>query len=218
MATAWDPWKPSRITIREAVALQRQLARKVSTRSRLPKKVSRVAGLDATYVSGKTLAAAALLDYPSLEVREVAMAMTRTPFPYVPGLLAFREAPGVLKALKKLRSRPHVCLADGHGVAHPRKCGLACLLGIYSGIPTIGVAKSHLYGDIINHRILDETGAEIGRIVQTSKRKNLYVSVGHKISLDDAVSIVRGCLTKEGLKPIMAAHEEVSSRKWSLSK
>lgn len=188
------------------------------TSSKLPKKLSRVAGFDATYVSGRTVAAAVLLDYPSLKVEDVSAVALKTPFPYVPGLLGFREAPGVLRALKKLERRPQVCIADGHGLAHPRKCGLATLLGLYSGIPTIGVAKSLLFGDVLGDRILDKAGTEIGRIVQTPRGRKLFVSVGHKVSLADSVRIVRSCLTEEGLKPVVEAHRQVSRRKWSLSR
>jgi deoxyribonuclease V len=215
---AWDPRKPTKLKVGEAVALQKELAQRVITRSELPDRLSCVAGFDAAYSAGRTIVAAALLSYPSLEPEELAVVRLKTPFPYVPGLLGFREVPGALRALGKLRGKPDVCLADGHGVAHPRKCGFASLLGLYSGIPTIGVAKSHLYGDIVGDRILDKKGEEIGRVIRPAGKKSLYVSVGHKLSLDDAIRIVQSCITEEGLKPIVIAHREVSKRKWSPSK
>jgi deoxyribonuclease V len=106
-------------------------------------------------------------------------------------------------------------MVDGHGVAHPRRFGLACFVGLVLDHPTIGIAKSLLYGSVINNRVLDENGCTIAELITLpGTEKRIYVSVGHKISLNDAVEVVRRCLTPQGPVPIRLAHEEVTKRKW----
>ena len=176
-------------------------------------------GCDATYLHGTTLAAATLVDYENLELVKVKTVKEHTRFPYVPGLLAFREAPAVLRAIRMLRVGSCVCLVDAHGLAHPRKFGLACFVGLALDRPTVGVAKSLLYGWIQGNRVVDKGGNPIAELVQLPvSGKTIYVSVGHKISLEDAVRIVKGCLTAKGPVPIKLAHEEVSRQKCLLKK
>lgn len=176
-------------------------------------------GCDATYLHGTTLAAATLVDYENLELIKVKTVKEHTRFPYIPGLLAFREAPVVLRAIRMLRADSYVCLVDAHGLAHPRKFGLACFVGLALDRPTVGVAKSLLYGWIQGNRVVDKAGNPIAELVQLpASGKTIYVSVGHKISLEDAVRIVKGCLTANGLIPIKLAHEEVSRQKCLLKK
>ena len=143
----------------------------------------------------------------------------RTRFPYIPGLLAFREGPSVLRAIRSLRVRSYICLVDAHGLAHPRRFGLACFVGLALDRPTIGVAKSLLYGWVRGHQVFDKEGRQIAEIVSLpNSRRVIYVSVGHKISLRDAVKIVRRSLTQRGPVPISLAHEEVTKQKWLLKK
>src|SRR5579859_7282477 len=135
------------IGIPEARALQQQLSAQVSREDQLGP-VRYVAGTDCGFKDGGKLtrAVVAVLTYPGLELVEYAVAERPTDFPYIPGLLSFREVPTLLAAFDKLRQRPDLLLCDGQGIAHPRRFGIACHLGVTLGIPSIGVAKSRLVG------------------------------------------------------------------------
>lgn len=210
---------PSRISTREAVALQEKLSPFVKETSDLPSKLTYLVGCDATYFRGTTLAAATLVDYESLRLLKVKWVKEKTRFPYVPGLLAFREAPAVLRATRALRAKSYVCLVDAHGLAHPRKFGLACFIGLALDRPTIGVAKSLLYGWVRGNQVVDSRDYPIAEVLPLPQSgKTIYVSVGHKVSLKDAVAIVKHCLTQRGPAPISLAHEEVTKQKWQLKK
>ncbi|MBI5395425.1 MAG: deoxyribonuclease V [Verrucomicrobia bacterium] len=201
---------PPQLDYHAAVALQQQL-RSLIVRAGELGAPRLVAGVDVSYTpprfarakeaSEKLYAAVVVLELPSLRVVESASVVDRARFPYVPGLLSFRELPPLLRAFRKLRVTPDVVLVDGQGVAHPRRCGIASHLGLVLDLPTIGCAKSRLIG---NHRepgrrrgsasdLLD--GDEvIGRVLRTRDGvAPLYVSVGHKISLDAAVALVFQC-------------------------
>ncbi len=148
----------------------------------------------------RVFAAVVVLSLPDLHVVETAGAAARAAMPYVPGLLGFREVPALLAAWEKLRSKPDLVLVDGHGVAHPRRLGIAAHLGVVLDVPAIGVAKSVLVG-AEDPPLPDEAGAEtplvwrgerIGTALRTRRRANpLYVSVGHRVSLGTAVAWVR---------------------------
>lgn len=182
-------------------------------------KLTHLVGCDATYLREKTLAAATFVDYESLSLLKVKSVQERTRFPYVPGLLAFREAPAVLRAIRALRARSYVCLVDAHGLAHPRKFGLACFVGVALDRPTIGVAKRLLYGWVRGNQVVDTQDYPIAELLTLPESgKTIYVSVGHKVSLKDAVDIVKQCLTPRGPAPISFAHEEVTKQKWHLKK
>ena len=187
--------------------------------SDLPSELRYLVGCDASYFSNTTFAAASLVDYEKLEPLSIKWLKERTRFPYISGLLAFREAPSVLRAIRSLRAQSYVCLVDAHGLAHPRRFGLACFVGLALDRPTIGVAKSLLYGRVRDERVFDKDGRQIAEILPLpGSRKVIYVSVGHKISLNDAVRIVRHCLSQRGPVPISLAHEEVTKQKWLLKK
>lgn len=201
------------------MALQRRLSLLVDERSELPPKIVSLVGCDATYFQGTTIAAATLVDYERLGCLRIKTVKERTRFPYIPGLLAFREAPSVLRAIRSLRAQSYVCLVDAHGLAHPRRFGLACFVGLALDRPTIGVAKSLLYGRVQGDQVFDKEGRQIAQILSLpGSSKVIYVSVGHKISLNDAVEIVRHCLSQRGPVPISLAHEEVTKQKWLIKK
>ena len=163
-----------------------------------------------------TFAAAIVLDFSTLEPIEQATAQLPLSFPYIPGLLSFREAPAVLEALGKLSTLPDVLFVDGHGVAHPRRFGMACHLGIMLNIPTIGCGKSILIGE---HASLGETtgstaelmadGECVGLVVRSRQHvKPVYVSVGHRVDLDSARRIVLSCTRGYRLpEPSRLAHQ-----------
>jgi deoxyribonuclease V len=199
--------------------MQQKLAPLVSETSELPAKITALVGCDATYVSGTTVAAAVLTDYESLGALKVKTVKEHTRFPYIPGLLAFREGPAVLRVIRALRANSYICMVDAHGLAHPRRFGLACFIGLALDRPTIGVAKSLLYGWVKGNHVLDAHGYPIAEsMVLPGSGKTIYVSVGHKVSLRDAVRIVKHCLTTRGPVPIRLAHEEVTKEKWRIKR
>lgn len=184
----------------EAHAEQRRLAPQVELTDRLGP-IRHVAGADAIYRDGVTQASVAVLTFPSLELVDEATVQMPTSFPYVPGLLSFREAPALLNALGQLNEKPDVVLCDSQGWAHPRRFGLACHVGVEADIPTIGVAKNRLCGEYTQpgsargswSPLLDE-GDTIGAVLRTRDDvKPLFVSIGHRVSLPTAIAIVLGC-------------------------
>ena len=162
-----------------------------------------LAGTDAGFEDGgaTTRAAVVVLSFPELAPVEQAISRRETTFPYVPGLLSFREAPALLEALAGLDHRPDLLLCDGAGYAHPRRFGLACHLGLLSGIPAIGIAKSRLIGrhDPVSDergawQPLEDRGEVIGAVVRTRPGvQPLYISVGHRVSLATAIDVVLRC-------------------------
>jgi deoxyribonuclease V len=208
---------PKQITPRDAVRLQRKLSPLVKETSELPTPIHNLVGCDATYFSEIAIAAATQVRYADQSLLKIRSTTEHTRFPYIPGLLAFREAPVVLRAIRGLHANDYVCLVDAHGIAHPRRFGLACYVGLALDRPTIGVAKSLLYGQAEGSRVVDgEDGRILAELVKTPGGKTIYVSVGHKISLEDAVLIVKHCMGSGGPVPIRLAHDEVTKRKWQL--
>ena len=189
----------------EAMALQRELRAQLILSDQLGP-VRRVAGVDVGFEADGTVtrAAVAVLRYPELDLLESAIARRPTTFPYVPGLLSFRELPAVLDALAQLREPPDLLLCDGQGIAHPRRFGIASHLGLLVNIPAIGVAKTRLHGtheEPPNQRgawsPLRAEGEIIGAALRSrSGVKPLYVSPGHRISLETALAYVMGCCTR----------------------
>lgn len=174
----------------------------VITQDRLGPVVT-VAGVDVGFLDGGrvTRAAVVVLSFPELQPVDQVVACCPTRFPYVPGLLSFREVPAVLDAVERLRQLPDLVLCDGQGIAHPRRLGIASHLGLLTDLPTIGVAKSRLIG---SHAQVPETRGsrvplfdqeeQIGVVLRTRTRvKPIYVSSGHRVSLDTAIEYVMAC-------------------------
>jgi len=193
------PWPT---TAAAARLIQEALAPRVVREDRIGR-VSRVAGVDVGFEDGgkTTRAAVAVLSFPELEPVDQTVYRCPTCFPYVPGYLSFREVPSVLEALQLLASPPDLILCDGQGLAHPRRFGLACHLGVLTDIPTIGVAKSRLIGE---HEPLApgkaswvplvHKGETIGAVLRTRDNVSpVYVSIGHRVSLATAIDYVLRC-------------------------
>lgn len=189
------PWN---VSPEEAVALQRQLAPRVLEGQPVSlESVTTIAGVDASYAEGGR-GVVVVFSFPALEILDTAESSLPSVFPYVPGLLSFREAPLILSAMQSLRVKPDLLLVDGQGYAHPRRLGLASHLGLYLDMPSIGAAKSRLVGSY------EEPGPEpgdrsplvhrretIGMVLRTKAHtKPLFVSVGYRITLPDAVDVV----------------------------
>ena len=188
------------VTPAEAVALQRTLAPLV-LEERLAQMPHTIAGVDMSVRGDQVQAAVVVLSFPDLLLIEQAVWRGPVEFPYVPGLLSFREVPAVLRALEQLQVQPDVVMTDSQGRAHPRRFGLACHLGILLDRPVWGVAKSKLTG--VHAELPGEPGGqvplysgkqEIGAVLRTRVRTNpLYVSVGHRITLPEAVALTFAC-------------------------
>lgn len=200
-----EPPREWRFTPKEAAALQASLSPLVIRDDRLGT-VRRVAGIDVGFEeSGQVArAAVAVLAFPELTLVDRAIARLPTCFPYVPGLLSFREAPVVLAALAELARRPDLLLYDGQGIAHPRRLGIASHLGLLTGIPSIGVAKTRLIGEHGSVPFergewtpLTERGDTIGAVLRTRRGvKPLFVSTGHGVSLPSSIHWVMACTTR----------------------
>ena len=188
------------ISPQEAIGIQRRLARRVVREAPFDPP-SLVAGVDVAFGSGQAQAAAVLLNYPRLDMIDHAIAREPIAFPYVPGLLSFREGPAILKALGMLARVPDLILFDGQGVAHPRRLGIASHIGIVADRPSIGCAKTRLVGTYWEPgrergsiSELHDGEEVIGAVVRTRSRvKPVFVSTGHRIGLQDAVSYVLDC-------------------------
>jgi deoxyribonuclease V len=193
----WD------VTPREAVELQRALAARVVEQDRVGD-IRHVAGVDVGFEGerkGTARAAVVVLTFPGLAPVDYSVARTAVSFPYIPGLLSFREIPVILRAYAAIRIEPDVIIADGHGRAHPRRIGFASHLGLALERPVIGCAKSLLWGKVAEPE--DRVGAStpivdgnevIGAAVRTRVHaKPIYVSIGHRISLERAIQVVLAC-------------------------
>lgn len=213
---SWD------VTTTQARDLQIELASRVNTTKPIGP-FRTIAGSDVSYNrKGKWLFGTVIvLDAKTLEVVEKSGVVVEAKFPYVPGLLSFREAPAVLQAYEALRIPPDVLVCDGQGLAHPRHLGLACHIGLWVGIPTIGCAKSRLYGHF------DEPGPDpgdwtpllddhdestIGAALRTRKNVNpLFISPGHLSNLEDSIAAIFSTVRKYRIPaPTRAAHEYVN--------
>jgi deoxyribonuclease V len=180
-------------------------------------KIDIVAGVDATYIKNFSIASIACIDFKTHEIIEIKTIHGETYFPYIPTLLSFREAPLIFKCFHLLNNKPDVIIVNGHGIAHPYKCGLATHIGVILKIPSIGVARKKLYGEekIIGNKtfLIDENSSIIAEIIKKERTK-IYISIGNMIDLETCVSIVLSLLN--GLKlplPLQIAHNECEKLK-----
>jgi deoxyribonuclease V len=224
------------LSFAEARRLQVQLAGEVEF-APLKEEPRLIAGLDCAFSKdGKRIFAAVVVlrvtgSRPGragqpvsfeFEFIETVSATQETEFPYIPGLLSFREAPACLEAVQKLTAQPEVFMVDGQGVAHPRRLGLASHLGLFLDKPTVGCAKSRLIGTFAEpgrekgaYSPLRDRGEVIGAVVRTRSRvKPVFVSVGHKCTLEDAIRLALACATKYRIpEPTRLAHQAVNGLK-----
>jgi deoxyribonuclease V len=207
------PWD---LTPKEAIALQKRLASQVVLKP-LPERITVIAGADVGYSRRYKAAVAALATYtyPGLECRELVQFSGDIAYPYIPGLLSFRELPLLLETFQLLREQPEVVLCDGQGIAHPRRLGLASHLGLWLDLPTVGCAKTRLVGthgkvgpEKGQYRFLKHHYERVGVVLRTrTKVKPLYVSPGHLADLQSSRRLVMGCCLKYRLpEPIRQAH------------
>ncbi len=213
------------IDYRRAMALQRKLAEKVlaeidSFKPLDTSSIGFIAGVDAGYRAGEIYGVAVLLEYSSTRLLTYSVVRKKPPIPYIPGLLAFREAPAYIAALRKLPWEPDIIFVDGHGLTHPRALGIATHIGLVLDKPSIGVAKKRLYGEEVeeNGRLyVYAHGVKAGAIIE-HRGKRLYVSIGYKITLKDALEITRQLLTPQHKLPLPTAIADQITKKLTRKK
>ena len=206
---------------RSAIEIQQKLSEKISLTVGGDKNYTLVAGADVSGVfwRSRLWAAVVVLKLPDFEIVGESFATENGDFPYIPGLLSFRELPVILRAMRKLNLVPDVVICDGQGLAHPRFFGLACHLGLWLNLPTVGCAKSRLVGEASepghnpgNWRSIWYKDRKVGAVLRTKKKsKPVFVSPGHLMDIRTARQIVRSCCLRARLpEPTRLAHLAVN--------
>ena len=207
------PWK---VTPEEAIQIQENLRHRIILKKTFSR-VTTIGGGDVSYQKeGDSLfGAVVVLSFPQLETLDVATSRGKASFPYIPGLLTFREGPILIKTFQKLRIRPDILILDGQGIAHPRGIGLATHLGIWFNLPSIGCAKTPLLGESVIPRpskgsfeLIQKNGREVGVVLRTKNRvKPVFVSPGHQIDLPTGFRLVlESCQGFRIPEPLRKAH------------
>lgn len=192
-------------TVKDAIAIQQEMRKKVILCD-IFQDIRTIAGIDVGYDVKANMSKCALvvMDAKSLDIKQSVIAIEESPFPYISGLLSFREAPVILKALSVLERQPDLLMIDGQGVAHPRRLGIAAHIGVLTGLPSIGIAKSRLCGSYKepsfskgSYTLLTDKDERIGTVLRSRDNvKPLFVSAGHKISQETALEWVIKTLGK----------------------
>ncbi|MCD6431619.1 deoxyribonuclease V [Candidatus Bathyarchaeota archaeon] len=217
---------PAEFSIEKVRLIQLELSKKIIKKDVFSKEIEYVAGVDVAYTDERAIGAVAVLDFSSLSQVEVKTAVVKSRFPYIPTLLSFRELHPALSAIRKLEQSPDVYLVDGHGLAHPYRLGFASHWGLIVKKPTIGVAKNILCGRVekVPKKVGDVAFIRDDReiigvaLLTKEKGKPVYISIGHMISLETAVEIVKKCIRKYRLpEPIRAAHLAANELKRKLA-
>ncbi|MGD8723275.1 MAG: deoxyribonuclease V [Desulfobacterales bacterium] len=214
----WD------LTPQQAIALQTKLSQQVIRKTRRqPHHMNTVAGIDTAYRHDRACAAVVVFDLEDLKIMEEAAASLPVRFPYIPGLLSFREGPSILEALCDLKTVPDVLMFDGQGIAHSRRFGLASHIGLLTDIPAIGCAKTKLIGDYrepqrtkgSTARLVD-AGETIGAVVRTRTGiKPVFVSIGHRMDLDSCIRIVLKSCRRYRLPEPLRRADHLSRKKFA---
>lgn len=205
------------VSVKEAFEIQRGLRGKI-VHSKIPNKIDKIAAVDVGFKNNQLKAVVCVFKYPSLELLEEETVITDSSFPYVPGLLSFREAPAVLEVFSKIKNKPDIILFDGQGICHPRRLGLASHIGIILDLPSIGCAKSRLCGvyeepdskkGSYSYIYDQKTEEKLGAVVRSRNNiKPLFVSVGHKVDLEGSIDLVLKLCPKYRIpEPLRHAHE-----------
>ena len=198
----------------EFIKLQENIAKNIILADRFDK-IELIGGVDVSFGKRYAYGAFVVLSFPELKLIERAFSRVRITLPYVPGFLSFREEPAVIAAYNKLKTKPDIILFDGQGIAHPRRAGLACALGITLDKPTIGCAKTRLIGEYTDPDKYRGSASPlffkeqvIGYVLRTKDNTNpIFVSPGHKVALDTAKQIALACCIKYRIpEPLRFAH------------
>lgn len=200
----------------KTIKLQNEFAKKVKTHDYLNNNsIRNVCGIDVSYKDLNAFCSAVIVNKNTLEIIEIANKKSIAKYSYIPGLFMLREAKPLLRTLRLLKNKFDLVLIDGHGILHPRKCGLASYIGIMIDKPTIGVAKKLLCGSIIENNYVEYNKTILGYKISKDDKKNIYVSVGHKISLETAIDIIKKLTKKTEFIPEPLRIADINSRRCS---
>ena len=177
----------------EVIKLQKELAKKIIAKDDFDSNVEFICGVDVSYRKRIAYCSAVIINKENFEIIEVVRSKSEIKNPYIPGLFILRESAPILQTLRLITRPFQLLLVDGHGILHPRRCGLACYMGIATNIPTIGVAKSLLCGGVQSDNFVTHKGEILGYALKFNEnsKKVAYISVGHKISLLTSIELVK---------------------------
>jgi deoxyribonuclease V len=197
----------------DAIELQKEIAKKIIAEDTLHKEIEYICGIDVSYKKNVAYCSAAIIKKNTLELIESVDSKSVVMHPYIPGLFILRESKPILTTLKLLKNDFDLLLIDGHGQLHPRKCGLASYIGVLVDKPTIGVAKSLLCGSIMEDQFIEYDDTVLGFRIKKEGKKQIYVSIGHKISLSAAIQIIKKLTKKEEWIPEPLRIADLNSKK-----
>jgi deoxyribonuclease V len=185
--------KSNKTSYANVIKLQKTFAKKVITSDDFDSEVESICGVDVSYRKKTAYCSAVIISKKNFEIIETVSSKSEIKNPYIPGLFILRESAPILKTLRLITKPFQILLVDGHGVLHPRRCGLACHIGISTNLPTIGVAKSLLCGNVQADNFVSHKGEILGYALKSSEnsKKVAYVSVGHKITLPTSIEVVK---------------------------
>jgi deoxyinosine 3'endonuclease (endonuclease V) len=195
------------------IELQNEFSKKVITHDYMNNNIRNVCGIDVSYKDLNAFCSAVIINKNTLEIIEIVNEKSTISYPYIPGLFMLREGEPLLKIVRLLKNLFDVLLIDGHGILHPRKCGLASYVGIMIDKPTIGVAKNLLCGSILESSYVEYNKTILGYTIKKNNRKDIYVSVGHKISLETSIDIVKKLTKKSEVIPEPLRIADIYSKK-----
>ena len=183
----------NRISYDEIIKLQDEFSKKVIIRDDFDSNLESICGVDVSYRKKTAYCSAVIINKEKFEIVETVSSKSEIKNPYIPGLFILRESTPILQTLKLITSPFQLLLVDGHGVLHPRRCGLACHIGISTNLPTIGVAKSLLCGNVQSDNFVSHEEEILGYALKSknNSKKVAYVSVGHKITLPTSIKVVK---------------------------
>ena len=195
--------------------LQEELSQKVISKNILPLKIEKICAVDVSYDEKRAYCSAVILDRKTLEILESKNSSFMVSAPYVPGFFMIREAKPILQTLKRLKTNFDILLIDGNGILHPRKCGLACYVGLKLDKPTIGIAKKLLCGKVKDNGKVELDGDLVGHRIKN--QKEIFVSIGHKINLQTATKLVKELVFEEHWYPEPLRVADKNSRNYKKS-
>lgn len=198
------------------IQFQECFAKKVIMNDEFDKEIEFVCGIDVSYKKEIAQCSAVIVNKNTLEIVELVKNKSKVKYPYIPGLFVLRESAPILDTLKLIKNSFQILFIDGNGILHPRKCGLACYIGIITNNPTIGVAKKLLFGTLQSDGFIMNKGCILGYALKrkNTPKKTVYVSVGHKTSLFTAVELVRSLTKKDEILPEPLRIADIESKNY----
>ena len=196
------------------INLQKEIAKKVIDYDCINNEINNICGIDVAYKNNIAFCSALIVNKRTLEIIESINHKSIVNYPYIPGLLILRESESIISILKLIKNTYDVLLIDAHGVLHPRKCGLACYIGVIIDKPTIGVAKNLLCGHIIKDNYIEYNGEILGYRIKKTNKKDIYVSIGHKIGLATAINIVMDLIKDNERLPEPLRLADINSKRY----